>query len=88
MEKVACFIDAGYLDNVAKNFLDVDARPVKFNYQKIVDVMRNGRSLLRTYYYTCPVFLSNPPTQDERNRQSRQNSFFNRLISHINTNQS
>ena len=79
MERVACFIDASYLDNIAKKFLDVFEKPFKFDYQKIIDEMRNGRPLLRTYYYTCPVFIGEEPTEEEKELQTNQNRFFDRL---------
>lgn len=34
-----------------------------------------GLELLRTYYYHCPPYQSNPPTQDERDRKSKFDRF-------------
>jgi uncharacterized LabA/DUF88 family protein len=35
--------------------------------------------LLRSYYYDCPSFQSNPPTDDERLRYAAQRRFFEAL---------
>lgn len=70
MEKVACFLDAGYLNKVFTT---------KIDYLKLIAEMVGQDNLLRTYYYDCKVFMSNPPTDDERDRKARQDSFFSRL---------
>ena len=43
--------------------------------------MCSGRSLLRTYYYTCPTFVSQVPTQEERELQINQSRFFTKIQS-------
>ncbi|MBQ8697444.1 MAG: NYN domain-containing protein [Schwartzia sp.] len=70
MDKVACMIDAGYLQKVLSGF----GKP-RIDYQSLVAAMTNSKELLRTYYYDCKVYMSNPPTSEERERQAKQEGF-------------
>ncbi|MEX5284944.1 NYN domain-containing protein [Selenomonas sputigena] len=66
----ACFIDAGYLQNLLGNL----GKP-KINYQKLVKAMCGPNGLLRTYYYDCKAYMSAVPTEEEKERQMKQQSF-------------
>ncbi len=41
--------------------------------------MAGSGDVLRTYYYHCPPYQGNPPTQEERERYSAQRSFYTAL---------
>lgn len=41
--------------------------------------MVGGADLLRTYYYHCPPYQSNPPTQEEKERYAARRSFYTAL---------
>lgn len=73
----AVFIDAGYLDHLLRsNF----ARAT-INYAKFGERLTVGTTHLRTYYYTCPAFQSDPPTMEESERYANQRRFFDALES-------
>jgi uncharacterized LabA/DUF88 family protein len=75
MGTVAVFIDGGYLDKVV--FFDHQNR--RLDYSKPVNEMAKPDELLRTYYYHCLPYQSNPPTTDERERFSAKRKFYYRL---------
>lgn len=71
MGRCAIFIDGGYLSKVlAKEF---DTRKIDIN--EFSKTLANGYDLLRTYYYTCVPYQSNPPTEDEKERISNAQKF-------------
>ena len=76
MKKTACFIDAGYLNNILKNFYNVS----KIDHCKLSNELCPKQELLRTYYYDCKCYMSDPPTQEERERQANQDKFWKRLM--------
>lgn len=76
MKKTACFIDAGYLNNILKNFFNVS----KIDHCKLSNELCPKQELLRTYYYDCKCYMSDPPTQEERERQANQDKFWKRLM--------
>ena len=73
-EKAAVFIDGGYLDRILQ-----DLGSARVNLQKFSDKIVGSDLRLRTYYYHCSVYQSNPPTQEERERFQRKERFFNAL---------
>ncbi len=75
MGTVAVFIDAGYFDRV----LATEFAGVKVAYDKPADRAARGHELLRTYYYNCPPYQSNPPTARERQLCSTMDKFFHAL---------
>lgn len=75
MGRVAIFIDGGYLDYVLRH----EFGNARIDYEKFAAWMAGPNELLRTYYYHCLPFQSNPPTDDERRRFSQAQSFFSRL---------
>ncbi|WP_157724000.1 hypothetical protein [Thermincola potens] len=68
------FIGA-YLDRI---FQDEFNSP-KVDYEKLAIWMSQGVPIFRTYYYHCLPYQSNPPTDQERERFSKRQSFYNRL---------
>lgn len=78
MDKVAVFIDEGYLSNLTKNyFKDSDGKPRRINFsdfsEKLVSEIEG--ELLRTYYYHCPPYQSAYPTEEEKVRKSNYDKF-------------
>ena len=73
--RVAVFIDGAYLDHVLKDEFG-DAR---IDYELLSKHLVGDADLLRTYYYHCPPYQGNPPTQDERDRYASQRSFYTAL---------
>ncbi len=67
MSRIANFIDGAYLDFLLKDHFQL----VKIDYHRLAEHMAGGIEVLRTYYYHCPPFQSNPPTPEERERFSR-----------------
>ncbi len=72
MGKIAIFIDGGYLDKVLYH----DHGSKKLNYRGLAEEITKPDEILRTYYYHCLPYQSNPPTEEERqrfaNKQLRQ----------------
>ena len=73
--RVAIFIDGAYLDNVLKE----EFRGARINYQAMSNSLAGESDILRTYYYHCPVYQGDPPTDEESERYSAQSSFFTAL---------
>ena len=79
MARLAIFIDAGYSNALAR-----DAFKLRIDYDQfrrqihrvIADNTVEPLDLLRTYYYDCLPYQSDPPTLEERGRMSRESSFF------------
>ncbi len=73
--RVAIFIDGAYLDFLQKEefgnvHLDLKKLPIK---------LTDSKEILRTYYYHCLPYQSNPPTPDEQRRFSNAQKFYNFL---------
>lgn len=80
-DKVAIFIDGGYLDKVLQNEFNY----AKIDYQKLANWMSKGIPIFWTYYYNCLPYQSNPPTEEESKRFSGRQKFYNSLntLSHF-----
>ncbi|MEN6459784.1 MAG: NYN domain-containing protein [Syntrophomonas sp.] len=74
-DKVAMFIDGAYLDKILQNEFSY----ARIDYEKFSSWMSQNIQVLRTYYYNCLPYQSNPPTKDESIRFSKKQSFYNRL---------
>ncbi|MBI5886873.1 MAG: NYN domain-containing protein [Deltaproteobacteria bacterium] len=74
--KIAIFIDGGYLDKVVKNEFGIH---VHIDYEKIAKELSLGKEILRTYYYHCEPYQSNPTTSDEKERFSKAQKFHSML---------
>ena len=77
MGRVAVFIDGGYLDKV----LAVEYGMARLDYYDFAQALAGPDELLRTYYYHCPPWQGNPPTQDEQLRFAGKERFFEALRS-------
>ena len=73
--RVAIFIDGAYLDYVLKD----EFKDARIDYQALSKCLAGNSDVLRTYYYHCPVYQGNPPTQDESARYAAQRRFFTAL---------
>ncbi len=75
MNRIANFIDGGYLDALLKN--EWDGREI--NYKLLTDKMTNDFDLLRTYYYHCPPFEVDEPTDWQKEFYTERKTFFRKL---------
>ncbi len=83
MYGLAIFIDGGYVDELTR------ALGIRIDYAKFVDEIiaalstktPNALDLLRTYYYDCLPYQSNPPSDDEKKRFAGKRRFFQKLSS-------
>ncbi len=73
--RVAVFIDGAYLDYLLRD----EFEGVRIDYRALSERIAGDSDILRTYYYHCPPYQGNPPTQDERERYSTQRRFFDTL---------
>jgi uncharacterized LabA/DUF88 family protein len=72
--KVAVFIDGGFFEKV----LDGPFGRPKIDFEKFCDNLCDGSDYrLRTYYYDCMPFQSDPPTEDEKRRYANKQRFMN-----------
>jgi len=72
MGRIATFIDGAYLDFVSKNELSSP----KIAYDMLSRKIAEPNELLRTYYYNCLPYQSNPPTKDEGQRFGQKQAFY------------
>ena len=71
MGRIAVFIDAAYLQFTLKQ----EFNSPRICFQKLVNRMAGSREILRSYYYDCEPYQSNPPTQEERDRFGKAQRF-------------
>jgi len=71
MGRIAIFIDAAYLQFMLRD----EFASVRIDFQKLVERMAGDREILRSYYYNCEPYQSNPPTPEEKERFSRTQRF-------------
>lgn len=72
--RIALFIDGGYLDNVLMKF-----GRAKIDYSKLGETMAADHPLIRAYYYHCLPFQSSKPTEEEKSQFSNAQKFFRKL---------
>ncbi len=72
MSRIAVFIDGAYLQYMLKDEFNFP----RICFQKLVNRMAGGREILRSYYYNCEPYQSNPPTTEERERFGRAQRFY------------
>ena len=73
--RVAIFIDGAYVDNVLRE----EFKNVRIDFQALSERMAGESDILRTYYYHCPPFQGNPPTEEERMKYASRRRFFTAL---------
>ena len=82
MYRLAIFVDGGYLDSLATDEfgIRVDQSKLGEEIRRIVAAKTpNSVDLLRTLYYDCLPYQSNPPTTEEKVRFSKKRSYFDML---------
>lgn len=77
MDKVAIFVDGGYLNKILGPISGNLVFPIDFG--KLSEVLAAGQSRLRTYYYNCPPYVKSSPTPEESRRSSKAHSFYDAL---------
>ena len=75
VDRVAIFIDAGYIEKILQNEFNRSA----IDYGRLVTELAAGKELLRAYYYNCPPYQGSPPTVDESKRKAGADSFYAQL---------
>ena len=79
MNRAAISIDGGYLDKVRRNELSGARIDCAALARAIAMTIHPETDILRTYYYDCLPFQSNPPTQEEIDRFASKQRFFHAL---------
>ena len=77
MAATAVFIDGAYLQKVLLH--DHGRATIDYGKLALAMVGEGEDELLRAYYYDCPPYQSNPPTEDEIRRYSNRRRFFHAL---------
>ena len=75
MDKIAVFIDGGYLSKVLKL---VFGEP-RINYEEFSNKLCEGAERWRTYYYDCMPLLPSKPTEREKWRYAGKQRFIEYL---------
>lgn len=75
MDRCAIFIDGAYLGRVLKDHFG----GARLDMLALAREIAGPREVLRTYYYDCAPWQSNPPTAEERQRTSTAEKFFHAL---------
>lgn len=73
--RVAIFIDGAYLDATLRD----DFQSARVNYAQLSEALAGEKEILRTYYYHCLPYQSNPPTTEESDRFGKMQAFFHAL---------
>jgi uncharacterized LabA/DUF88 family protein len=73
--RAAIFIDGAYFDWVLRDELNF----ARIDYQKFSHAVAGDIEILRTYYYHCEPYLSNPPSPEETSKFQKMQSFFRYL---------
>jgi uncharacterized LabA/DUF88 family protein len=77
--RVAIFIDGGYVDKLLRH----EFSNAKISYERFVreiaDQIRPDLDILRTYYYHCEPYKSDPPTTEESKRFGAMQNFLDAL---------
>lgn len=74
MYRAVNLVDGGYFEKVQKTLTKG-----KIDFEKLATKMSCGMDLLRTYYYHCLPYLSQTPTEEEKNEYQKKQSFFKYL---------
>jgi uncharacterized LabA/DUF88 family protein len=78
MSRYAVFVDGGYIKAVLKQF----GEP-RISCRKLSELFADKDERLRTYYYDCAPFQSNPPTPEEQQRKRNFDSFVSALQARV-----
>ena len=77
MEYIAIFIDAAYLQKISSQVSPI----YRIDLSKLVNWIAGDLPIRRVYYYDCLPYQSPLPTEEERERFSRKQKFFQTLES-------
>jgi uncharacterized LabA/DUF88 family protein len=79
MEETLVFIDEGFLDKLLKLF--GDGKRIKFDKFDFAKRITKKQNLLckHLFYYTCPPFQSDKPTEEETKRKKGYDKFISAL---------
>ena len=75
MDKVAVFMDGGYIDKVLLR----DFKGEWLDYERLSAKMAAPDELLRSYYYLCLPYMSATPTREEHDRYAARRRFISAL---------
>lgn len=79
MARLAIFIDGGYLDVLAERELGLRV-DMELLAKRILHEVSSRTpepvDLFRAFYYHCPPYQGNPPTEEERRRYAGRRAFF------------
>lgn len=75
MDRSAIFIDGAYLDRL----LEREFARARLDVGRLVQELAADSAILRSYYYDCPPYQSDPPTEDERLRTAAKDKYFTAL---------
>jgi uncharacterized LabA/DUF88 family protein len=82
MSRLAIFVDGGYYSALAEKHYHERLDFVKFIEEirsTVESKSRDGIDILRTFYYDCPPYQSNTPSDEEKRRYGAKIGFFNYL---------
>jgi len=75
MSRCAVFVDGGYLNKI----LEHEFSKAAIDYGRLSDELTQGTERLRTYYYHCMPYQSDPPTEEEKQRHANMARFIEAL---------
>lgn len=75
MDRIGIFIDAAYFQFLLRD----EFAQQKVDFQKLAAKMAGSHEILRTYFYDCLPYQSNPPTSEESVRFSKHQKFHSAL---------
>ena len=79
MSRIAIFIDAAYL----RYLLAEEFTQASIDFRALIGRIGGGRDLLRTYYYDCLPWRGDRPSQDEKERVTKRQKFYDSLTKQI-----
>lgn len=76
-DKAAVFIDGGCFAKIREHF-----NVYRVDFEKFSDILCDDNNVERflTFYYDCPPFVGNPPSQEEKTKEAK----FDRFIYSLN----
>jgi len=72
VDRSAIFIDGAYFDKL----LEQEFNRARVDFSALATALAHGDNVLRTYYYHCPPYVSQPPTEEELRRFEAKERFF------------
>jgi uncharacterized LabA/DUF88 family protein len=79
MTNCAIFIDGGYFTKVIENYFNRS----KISYQRLSDHLSHDTPRLRTYWYDCMPYQSNPPKPEESAKHAAKAKFFHAVTRQV-----